>query len=221
MSARRWITLAVAGLALVGLGVATGRWSNSPSGSASQAPSGVDIGFAQAMTIHHQQAVLMSQLVTASVDEPVGNLAESIEANQLQQIGQLQGWLQLWHAPLVPTRDPMAWMGSGGSMTSMPGMTSSEGAMPGLATQTELDQLQSSRGPRANILFLQLMVRHHEGGLSMAHYEAAHGHLVPVKTLAASMVADETSEVQYMVSLLKHYRARPLPAPLLPATDGH
>ena len=219
MSARRWIALAVAGLTLVGLGVTIGRWSDSSSGAAAQRPSSADIGFAQAMTIHHQQAVLMSQLAPTSVDAPVGNLAKSIEANQLQQVGQLQGWLQLWHAPLVPTTDPMAWMGD---EHSMPGRPSSSGtAMPGMATQAELDRLQAARGTQANVLFLQFMIRHHEGGLSMAHYEAAHGRLVQVRALAASMVADETSEVQYMVSLLEHYRARPLPAPLLPATNGH
>jgi len=219
MSARRWMALAVGGLTLVGLGVAIGRWSDSSSGAAAQRPSSADIGFAQAMTIHHQQAVLMSQLAPTSVDPPVGNVARSIEANQLQQVGQLQGWLQLWRAPLVPTTDPMAWMGEHHSMPGRP--SSSATAMPGMATQAELDQLQAARGPQANVLFLQFMIRHHEGGVSMAHYEAAHGRLVQVMALAAGMVADETSEVQYMVSLLEHYRARPLPAPLLPATNGH
>lgn len=40
-------------------------------------------------------------------------------------------------------------------------------SMPGMATMAELDALAASRGPDAEILFLQLMERHHRGGIAM------------------------------------------------------
>jgi len=41
--------------------------------------------------------------------------------------------------------------------------------MPGMATQSQVDELQTLPPAQLDIRFLQLMIRHHQGGVMMAH----------------------------------------------------
>lgn len=215
---------AVAGVVLLGLGAAggllLGRYEF-PAASPIAGPNPVDIGFAEDMTVHHQQAITMAQMVEDRGGPQVRPLARQIEHSQLQQVGQLQAWLGLWGAPLLSAH-PMTWMSDGGAAPQpMGGMHMGGGAsteqadlpMPGLATQDELAQLQSSNGKDLDVLFMQLMLRHHQGGLPMAQYAAEHAELAPVKSLAATMAIDESQEIAYMTVMLGQNGATPLPAP--------
>ena len=63
--------------------------------------------------------------------------------------------------------------------TTCPGTASSTGSadgavMPGMATEAELAQLRSLSGTAFDVMFLQLMIRHHQGGLEMAQYGQQH-----------------------------------------------
>jgi uncharacterized protein (DUF305 family) len=111
----------------------------------------------------------------------------------------------------------MAWMGGmpGHGMPGMPGMAdAAQGAlMPGMATEAELDHLASLSGTAFDVEFLRLMIRHHEGGLQMAQYGAAHAQLAPVRQLAESIAQTQTAEVQTMLQLLTARGGTPLPAP--------
>ena len=67
-------------------------------------PGPVDIGFAQFMSLHHQQAIGMSQLMVDR--KPVG-MAHAIAYTQLEELGQMRGWLLLWDKPLQPASRSM------------------------------------------------------------------------------------------------------------------
>ncbi|MGF7124597.1 DUF305 domain-containing protein [Rhodococcus sp. AG1013] len=84
-------------------------------------------------------------------------------------------------------------------------------SMPGMATMAELDALAASRGPDAEILFLQLMERHHRGGIAMA--QAADRQLAdgPVKQAAREMLQSQTQESGLMTVMLAQRNAAPLP----------
>ena len=102
------------------------------------------------------------------------------------------GFLQLWGYSLNNLRPVMAWMTAavGHDMAGMPGMTDSgpmapmttmdaasmaAGAiMPGMATNAEVDALKTLRGDASDAYFLQLMIRHHEGGVPMMDYAATY-----------------------------------------------
>ena len=47
------------------------------------------------------------------------------------------------------------------------------GLMPGMATPAQMTKLQTLHGSALDIFFLQLMIRHHQGGIEMAQYAAA------------------------------------------------
>ena len=83
--------------------------------------------------------------------------------------------------------------------------------MPGMASMAELDDLAAARGRDAEILFLQLMLRHHRGGVSMARAADEQLESGPVKEAARGMITAQTQEAGLMVVLLTERGAAPLP----------
>ena len=158
--------------------------------------SSTEISFAQDMSVHHQQAVTMADMVAPDASPPVKALAEQIRYTQLAEIGQMTGWLQL--AGAAPAaQQPMTWMAERhGDHADHPM------GMPGMATPTELGRLQHSTGHASETLFLQLMTRHHQGGITMAAYVFQRATSDAVRRAASIMVAEQTEEVQLMGILL-------------------
>ena len=155
-------------------------------------PSAVDVGFAQDMSVHHAQAVDMAELVRDDGADPdVRRLAVDMELNQQAQLGQMQGWLDLWDEPNTNPGRAMGWMG-------MP----TEGAMPGMATAEELRALGVAEGVAADRLFLELMIEHHAAGVHMAQAAAADATMAPARRLAEQMATSQTSEIVTLEELL-------------------
>ncbi|SEG88156.1 Uncharacterized conserved protein, DUF305 family [Thermomonospora echinospora] len=198
---------AVAAMLLLGAGRAADRAPIPAAGP-------VDVGFSQDMIAHHQQAVTMAQTVRGRVSPPVAQLASSIELNQTREIGQLQGWLMLWNAPQVPSGPPMTWMaadraGHSGHRRA----TDADVVMPGMASQQEVNRLGELTGEDADAWFLQLMIRHHQGGLAMTTAAARDATSPQVRALATLMTTEQHKEVATMAGLLDALGRRPLPAP--------
>ncbi len=212
----RWLVHAGALLAALLLGAALGMFLTG--GSAQLKGGSVDVGFAQDMSVHHRQAVLMAGLARdRSTDPAIRLIAFDIETNQLQQIGQMQGWLSLWNAAPLPTGRYMTWMADAPSMPGMahgtaPG-TAGVATMPGMASTADLQPLQAASGGPFDVLFLQLMLRHHQGGTPMAQYAAGHAESPQVRNLAEKIVVSQGAESDYLAQLIAQRRAQPLPAP--------
>lgn len=175
----------------------------------------VDVGFAQDMSVHHTQAVLMATVeYNGAADPYVRSLAFDIMTSQQAQIGQMQGWLSLWGQSLLPSGKYMTWMGSDGGH-SMSGMSTDAGGgvttMPGMASTADIDKLRATTGPALDTLFLQLMLRHHQGGASMLSYAAAHAVEPVVRNFAKQVSSTQQSEASYMEGLLSQRGAKPLP----------
>lgn len=211
--ATRIFVAVAAALALLLLGAALGLLIRVPSFErAEPEPTPVDIGFAQDMSVHHQQAVTMATLAREhAADVAVRQLAFDIETNQRDQIGRMQGWLGLWHQPAQAVGPLMEWMSAEGHDhgTASTG-PSSGGLMPGMASSAEMAHLQALRGPDFDVYFLQLMLRHHEGGAPMADYGARHATIPAVRELAKNMLGSQTNESELMRSMLAQRGARPL-----------
>jgi uncharacterized protein (DUF305 family) len=206
----RTALLAVIGVGLLllggGLAVALGIGRDAP-----PAADSVDVGFSRDMSAHHLQGVEMANLaLERSTDDAVRGLAFDIAETQQNQVGRMQGWLSLWgHS--ITGGEQMAWMGSDGHAGHE--MTTTDGPMPGMATDEELAQLRSASGEDFDVLFLQLMTRHHQGGLEMAEYAESKAEQPAVRDLARTIAESQTGETQLMVSMLSDRGAEPLPAP--------
>jgi uncharacterized protein (DUF305 family) len=218
------VAVIAVGLLVAGGGLAVAFGIGSP---ATPTADSVDAGFSRDMSRHHLQAVEMANLAqTNSSDDEVKRLAFDISATQTNQAGRMQGWLALWGLPAT-SGEVMGWMDdgamSGHDMGGMSGMGGAHGVdpaaaadgavMPGMATETELAQLRGATGTAFDVLFLQLMTRHHQGGLEMAQYGEEHASLPAVRSLARSIAQSQTAETTTMEQMLRSRGGSPLPAP--------
>jgi uncharacterized protein (DUF305 family) len=194
--------------AVVAAAVALGYvWGNSGNGGApAPSASSVDVGFARDMSTHHGQAVTMASYERDNTSNPALKiLAYDIESQQGYQIGEMQGWLDTWGYPLLNPA-PMAWMAGHDHVQS-------NGLMPGMASPTEINTLETLHGTALDVMFLQLMIRHHQGGIPMAQYAAQHAKDAYVRQLAQSMVNAQSSEIISMEQTLRSLGGSPLAAP--------
>ncbi|MER5497088.1 MULTISPECIES: DUF305 domain-containing protein [unclassified Streptomyces] len=180
--------------------------ASADSGPAAAAPpdSSVDVGFARDMSVHHQQAVEMSFIVRdRTSDEAVRLLAYDIINTQANQRGMMLGWLEGWGRAKSSGAEPMAWMGHAFTPRGDGSL------MPGMATDSELDELRAAKGKKAEVLFLELMTVHHRAGAEMAQAAATSADTELIRNLAAGMVRGQQSEIELMADMLGKRGAKP------------
>jgi uncharacterized protein (DUF305 family) len=201
------VLIAVAAVAAV-FAAGTAGWLLRGTGGGTQlTASSVDAGFARDMSTHHTQAVTMAGYERDNTTNPsLKILAFDIETSQQFQLGQMQGWLDGWGLSRESSLPQMAWMGHAGHLEP-------DGLMPGLATPAQLGKLESSHGTAMDILFLQLMIHHHQGGLPMAQYATTHAESSYVRTMASAIVTVQSNEIVTMEQLLRQLGGSPLPPP--------
>ncbi len=151
-----------------------------------------DVAFVQNMIPHHEQALVMIDLLdtrTDSADLP--KLAGRMAISQQDEIAQLERWLtERGEAPLGGHHGH----GSGHHML-----------MPGMLTDAELAQLRAARGGRFDRLFLQYMIRHHEGAIIMVQdllNDGAGGQEPAIFQLSQHIASDQAIEISRMKHLL-------------------
>ncbi len=150
-----------------------------------------EVRFARDMRAHHEQAVDMSlRVLGRTSDSELRLFATDILLTQQNQAGQMTAWLALWGRPQSGTEAPMA--GMSGSM--------------GMASAAQVQQISASSEPvkAAEILFLQLMHRHHQGGIQMAQAALDEAPRAEVVTrLAQGIVSGQRVELQVIESILR------------------
>ncbi|MEV4198979.1 DUF305 domain-containing protein [Micromonospora globbae] len=121
----------------------------------------VEAGFARDMTAHHAQAVEMGLMAFQRATDPeVRGIGGDIATNQQGEIGTMQTWLREWGLDPTGSQPRMAWMPDGPKMVR-------DGLMPGMATPEEMERLRTAQGREFDLLFLDLMIKHHVGGVHM------------------------------------------------------
>jgi uncharacterized protein (DUF305 family) len=152
-----------------------------------------DARFMQGMIGHHAQALEMTALLRErSQRDDMRLLAKRIEVSQADEIRMMQRWLEA-RGQQVP--GPHAHHAPG--VTSMPGMLSAED-MAGLA---------AARGEAFDRLFLELMIKHHAGALTMVKElfaTAGAGQEAEIYAFASDVDADQRMEIERMQGMLGH-----------------
>lgn len=188
-SAALILVLAACGSSTAGSTSGTGTGA-AASVAATVDASAADISFAQLMIPHHQQAVEMADLALAretSLD--VRQLAEQIKGAQDPEIQLMSGWLEEWGAPMK--------MGDDHDSHDMGGMT-----MSGMMTDEEMQALEDATGTDFDRMWLEMMIAHHEGAISMADEVKAGSTNADVIALADAVIAGQTEEIDTMTQLL-------------------
>lgn len=147
----------------------------------------VDSMFSQMMIPHHAQAVEMADLVPGRTDSPeLLALAEEIRAAQRPEIDQMTAWLEEWG--LETEIDLAEHAGHAG--------------MEGMLSDEQLQAMVAAEGPEFDRLWLEGMIAHHEGAVSMAETALAAGVHRPTLELAEEILRAQEAEITRMRAML-------------------
>ena len=149
-----------------------------------------DVSFMQGMIGHHAQALEMVELLkTRTASEDMKKLGQRIEVSQRDEIEMMREWLA-GHGAEVP----------GEHAHHDPAMR-----MPGMLTPEEMSQLAAAKGEAFDKLFLEGMIKHHEGALTMVTDLLATpgaGQEADVFAFASDVDADQRMEIDRMRAAL-------------------
>jgi uncharacterized protein (DUF305 family) len=151
-----------------------------------------DVKFMQGMIGHHQQALEMVALIgdrTSLADMKM--LGKRIELSQQDEIGMMQEWLRA-RGQTLP--DPHAHHQHGATL------------MPGMLTMDEMAALQAAEGKAFDRLFLQGMIKHHGGALTMVRElfgTPGAGQDGDIFAFASDVEADQQMEMDRMGAMLR------------------
>lgn len=160
-----------------------------------------DVAFAQSMIVHHQQAVEMADLAldpASGAGAEVTDLAQRIKAAQAPEIALMSGWLDEWG---VPATDDSS-MGDDHGDHDDHDMGTTHGAA-GMMSTGDMVQLMALRGPAFDQAWLEGMIEHHEGAITMAGQIKDDGDHPEVRMLADQVITTQQQEIDEMRTLLE------------------
>ena len=150
-----------------------------------------DVRFMQGMIGHHAQALEMAALLPERTRrDDMRLLAKRIDVSQADEIQMMQRWLEA-RGQQVP--GPHAHHAPGAPL------------MPGMLTAEEMSRLADARADAFDRLFLELMIKHHEGALTMVkelYSSAGAGQESEIYAFASDVDADQRMEIDRMRGML-------------------
>ncbi len=168
---------------------------------------GDDVAFMQHMIIHHGQAVEMVELLqTRGVHPTVRRLGQRIALSQEAEMALMRDWL-------TDRGQPLEMPGMGAGHAGMDHSAHAGHAVPapdtpimaGMLSPAQMQALAAASGPAFDRLFLEGMIRHHQGALDMVDALLAQPGAAEDSMLSdftTSVVADQSAEILRMQSLL-------------------
>ena len=155
-----------------------------------------DVAFLNGMIDHHAQAVLIASWAPShGASASLQAMCARIVVGQTDEIHLMQQWLRDQHLPVPDVTHAMA--------MRMPGMAMP--MMPGMLTDAQLARLDSARGVEFDRRFLNDMIQHHTGAVTMVDQLFATPAAAQVETvfrLASDVYADQTTEIDRMQKML-------------------
>lgn len=186
---------ALTGIAACGTSGDHEHATTSGSSQGTTASNQADVTFATGMIPHHQQALEMVDLTNGrTLDPAVRTLADRIKAAQAPEIETMTGWLEDWGKP-VPSA-------TGHDSHDMGGAQMGSDQMPGMMSAADMTALEKAPDSDFQAMWLRMMVRHHEGAITMAKAEIADGRYGPAKDLAQQIIDGQQAEIDQMKQLL-------------------
>jgi uncharacterized protein (DUF305 family) len=164
---------------------APSRTESATTPPAQRAYSPADVHFMHGMIAHHAQALEMTALVDERTSrEDVRRLAQRIALSQADEIERMKRWLTQRNEPVAATHHMH---------------------MPGMLSADDLERLRRATGAEFERLFLELMIRHHEGALTMVAELLATpgaGQEPELYQFATDVDADQRGEIARMRRML-------------------
>ncbi len=138
-----------------------------------------DLQFIDSLTKHHQMAVEMAKAAEPKFEhKPLRDAAKKMIGDQTKEIATLRQWRDRWY-PGAPPSESM----------QMPGMSS---------TSMDMSHMQTMSGNALDMMFIDMMIPHHEGALAMGRDAVAKAEHTELKDLGRSMIESQQKEIDQM-----------------------
>lgn len=203
-----WMLVTLALTVVAALAVAPNIWPRD-STPESPATNSAAAGFARDMQVRSAQAVEMSRLIRdRSSDPKIASLAYDIATTSRHQNRKVNAWMRAQGVSQNSTDQPLAWMHAASNGPPAPGtdphagQLTSDGRAPTTASPEIFEQLEKAHGTEAEILFLELMLAHHQADIEMAEAVIELGDDRAVSELAKSIIDAQARGVQAMERML-------------------
>lgn len=146
-----------------------------------------DQQFLDQMIMHHEGAVMSTQMMIAQSQRPeLRDLAQRIITGQQRELDQMRQWRKAWFgaAPGGASADAMM---SGGTMDQA--------------------QMRQMMGNNVDLdrMFLGMMIPHHQSAVSMAQQALKQTQRAEIKTLAQNIITVQRAEIAEMQRYLKDW----------------
>lgn len=144
------------------------------------ATSPYDLQFIDSLTKHHQMAIDMARAAEPKFEhQPLKEAAKKMIDDQTKEIAQLRAWRDQWYPGAAPAEN-----------MQMPGMAPMQGM--------DMSHLHSMSGNALDLMFMDMMIPHHEGALAMGQDALAKAEHQELKDLARKMIDMQTKEIGQM-----------------------
>jgi uncharacterized protein (DUF305 family) len=138
-----------------------------------------DLQFIDSLTRHHQMAIEMAKMGEPKFEhKDLKDAAKKMIADQTKEIQQLRAWRDQWYPGAAPAEN-----------MQMPGMSS---------MNMDMSHMQSMSGHALDLMFIDMMIPHHEGGLAMGKDALAKAEHQEIKDLAQKMTEMQAKEIDQM-----------------------
>ena len=177
----------------------SGSTASVAAGSANEGPHNAqDATFLQGMIPHHEQAIVMADMIPAMSSNPeLLALGEEIKAAQAPEIADMTSWLEQWNIPVDSS--------GGGHMmsdgTEMGGSMMGDGA--GMMSEQQMSELTTADASRFDNMWLDMMIEHHEGAIAMSQEELQSGENPQTMALATAIISAQEAEIKVMKKMMK------------------
>lgn len=162
-----------------------------------------DITFMQDMIMHHDQAVQMTAMIDGrSQRDEVRQLGDRISASQDDEMQFMVDWLEELGQPVMP---PAA-------DRSQHAHHAGHSTMAGMLTEAEFANLRAAQGNQFDTLFMQNMIKHHQGAVTMVDELLAKQGTAQDPVLfefISEVKTEQTSEIERMAAMLATFSPDP------------
>lgn len=158
--------------------------STAPTTTPAAAP--YDLQFIDSLTKHHQMAVDMAKMAAPKFDrQELKDAAKMMVDDQTKEIAQLRQWRDQWYPGAAPAEN-----------MQMPGMSS---------TNMDMSHMQSMTGHALDMMFIDMMIPHHEGALAMGQDALTKAEHPELKELSGTIIEKQKKEIGQMQQWKKEW----------------
>ena len=145
-----------------------------------------DLQFIDSLTRHHQMVIDMATMAAPKFEhQPLKDAAKTTVDDQTKEIAQLRQWRDQWYPGAAPAES-----------MQMPGMSS---------MSMDMSHMQSMTGHALDMMFMDMMIPHHEGGVAMGQDALAKAEHPEIKEFAQKMIEKQKKEIEQMQQWKKEW----------------